>query len=322
MATTEHDDGTPATELEGSTVGCDSGVGYGNGRAGRLVRALNRPSLRIAAIVVALAASLWSFDRVPDASWQPALIGLMPWVVGKYLLCPLRWHALSVGGRTRRWHLRTYAESELLGLASPGRIGAEIWRVHRLEKDATMTRPCAVAEVALDRLVGALGLTVFVLVAGASMPPHLLAAAVLIAGIALTGALFLHRRSPGLLSARPWPPVRVVIKGVLISMIYQLTIMGLLMGTVAAMGSYLPPLALLGIFGASQLAGIIPGVNGASPREGALVVGLASLGISWSAAVGAVALTALMAWVPAMLLGGGSFAVRKYVRYRSGALAA
>jgi hypothetical protein len=98
--------------------------------------------------------------------------------------------------------------------------------------------------------------------------------------------------------------------------------MGLLMGTVNAMGSSLDPIALLGVFGASQMAGIIPGVNGASPREGALVVGLASLGISWSAAVGAVALTALLAWAPALLLGGGSFAVRKYARFRAGPAAA
>lgn len=311
-----------ATTERCNDTGGVAAVGAAHGRAGRVVRALSRPWLRVAAVVVALAAFFWSFERVPNASWEPALIGLMPWIVGKYLLCPLRWHALSVGGRTRRWHLRTYAESELLGLASPGRIGAEIWRVHRLEKDATLTRPCAVAEVALDRLVGAIGLTVFVVVAGAKLPPHLLAAALGIAAVALVAALALHRRSPGLLSARPWPPFRVLVKGILLSMLYQLTIMGLLMGTVNAMGSHLDPIALLGVFGASQMAGIIPGVNGASPREGALVVGLASLGISWSAAVGAVALTALLAWAPALLLGGGSFAARRYVRHRAGLAAA
>jgi hypothetical protein len=290
--------------------------------AARAVKALNRPWLRVAAVVAALGISLWSFDRVPDASWRPAVIGLLPWIIGKYLLCPLRWHALSVGGRTRRWHLRVYAESELLGLASPGRIGADLWRMHRLEKDASLTRPVAVTEVALDRLVGALGLTAFVLIAGASLPPHLMCAAIALAGVVLLGALAVRRRRPGLLAARPWPPWRVVAKGVALSIVYQLTIMGLLMGTVAAMGSHLPPLALLGVFGASQMAGIIPGVNGASPREGALVVGLASLGISWQAAVGAVALVALLAWVPALLLGGGSFALRRLARYRSAAAAA
>jgi hypothetical protein len=107
------------------------------------------------------------------------------------------------------------------------------------------------------------------------------------------------------------PPVRVVVTGVLLSVGYQLTIMGLLIGTVAAMGEQVPPLALLGVFGASQVAGIVPGVNGASAREGALVVALASLGITWSAAVGAVALSALLAWLPALLLGGGSLALRR-----------
>jgi len=61
----------------------------------------------------------------------------------------------------------------------------------------------------------------------------------------------------------------------------------------------------------------VPGVNGPSPREGALVVGLASLGITWQAAVGAVALTALLAWLPALLFGGGSFAIRRIAALRT-----
>jgi hypothetical protein len=65
------------------------------------------------------------------------------------------------------------------------------------------------------------------------------------------------------------------------------------------------------VFGASQVAGIIPGVHGASPREGALVVGLASLGVAWPAALGAVALTAVLAWLPALLLGGASLGLRR-----------
>jgi hypothetical protein len=55
----------------------------------------------------------------------------------------------------------------------------------------------------------------------------------------------------------------------------------------------------------------VAGATAASPRDGALVVGLAALGVSWQAAVGAVALIALLAWVPALLLGGGSFVVRR-----------
>jgi hypothetical protein len=282
--------------------------------ASRAAQVLNHPWLRVAAVVVAVSVSLWSFDRVPGASWEPALLGLLPWIFGKYLLCPLRWHSLSTGGRTRRWYLRTYAESELLGLASPGHVGADLWRMHRLRTDADMARPCAIAEVALDRLIGALGLTAFVVLAGATLPPQLLVAAVGIAVVVLALALVAHRRRPDLLAARPLPPMRVVLKGTLLSVGYQMTIIGLLLGTVAAMGGHPSPVALLGVFGASQVAGIVPGVNGASPRDGALVVGLAALGISWPAAVGAVALTALLAWLPAVLLGGGSFAVRRLAR--------
>jgi hypothetical protein len=97
-------------------------------------------------------------------------------------------------------------------------------------------------------------------------------------------------------------------------MAYQLTIMGLLLGNLAAMGQEVSPLALLGVFGASQVAGVLPGVHGASPREGALVVGLASLGVTWPAALGAVALAALLAWLPALLLGGASFVAQRLRR--------
>jgi hypothetical protein len=284
----------------------------------RVADVLHRPWLHAAGITIALVVSFWSFDRVPDASWEPALIGLLPWAVGKYLLCPLRWHALSMSGRTRRWHLRIYAESELLGLASPGHVGADLWRVHRLQTGASMTRTCSFAEVALDRLIGAVGLTAFVVVSGATLPGRVLAAAAGIAVVVLVVVAVLRRRRPDLLAGRPMPPPKIFVKGVLLSVGYQLTIMGMLIGTVGAMGEQVHPLALLGVFGASQVAGIVPGVNGASPREGALVVGLASLGITWSAAVGAVALTALLAWVPALLFGGGSFAVRRLAALRTG----
>jgi hypothetical protein len=300
-----------------STTGrlADRSVGCTVGRLlGRMVGFLSQPWLRVAAVVIAIAVSAWSFDRVPAASWEPAALGLLPWIVGKYILCPLRWHSLSVGGRTRRWYLRTYAESELLGLASPGHVGADLWRMHQLRAEAGLARPCAIAEVALDRLIGALGLAVFVVFSGARLPPQLLVAAIGIAVVVLLLALVAHRRRPDVLAARPMPPLRVVLKGALLSVGYQLTIIGLLLGTVAAMGDHTSPVALLGVFGASQMAGIVPGYNGASPREGALVVGLASLGISWSAAVGAVALTALLAWLPALLLGGGSFALRRLSR--------
>jgi hypothetical protein len=253
---------------------------------------------------------MWSMERVPGASWQPALLGLVPWILGKYVLCPLRWHALSVSGRSRRWHMRAYAESELVGLASPAHIGADLWRMHRLQGTG-MNRPSSLAEVGLDRFVGAVGLTVFVVISGATLPPEVILAALGIAAVVLVVALAVRRLRPGALAGRPLPPPKVLVRGVLISMAYQLTIMGMLVGTVAAMGEQVQPLALLGVFGASQVAGIIPGVHGASPREGALVVGLASLGVPWTAALGAVALTAVLAWLPALVLGGVSLVIHR-----------
>jgi hypothetical protein len=279
-------------------------------RLQRFLRALGSPWLKALALAVAAAVSVWTLHRVPQASLLPALIGLLPWAVGKYVLCPLRWHALSASGRTRRWHMRQYAESELLGLLSPAHLGADLWRMHRLQGTG-MNRTSALAEVGLDRMVGAIGLTFFVVVAGVTLPPQVLAAALGIAALAVAAAFAARRFRPTLLADRPMPRPTVLARGVLLSMGYQMTIMLLLVGTVTAMGDAVSPLALLGVFGASQVAGIVPGVHGASAREGALVVGLASLGVTWTAAVGAVALTALLAWLPALVLGGGSFALRR-----------
>jgi hypothetical protein len=64
------------------------------------------------------------------------------------------------------------------------------------------------------------------------------------------------------------------------------------------------------VFGASQVAGVLPGVHGASPRDGALVAGLAAIGVSWREAFGAVALTTLLYWVPALLIGGSLLFLR------------
>jgi hypothetical protein len=104
-----------------------------------------------------------------------------------------------------------------------------------------------------------------------------------------------------------------------LSLGYQLSIAGLLAGTVAATGHSLSPLAALGAFGASQLAGAIPGPNGASPRDAALVVALASLGVPWGAAIAAVALKASLAWLPALAIGGVSLLLfRRTLRHLGG----
>ncbi|TCN31163.1 lysylphosphatidylglycerol synthase-like protein [Kribbella orskensis] len=264
---------------------------------------------RITALLAAVGLSLWNVDRVPHTAVLPAIAGLVPFAIGKYVLCPLRWHALSTSGQSRRWHLRAYAESEILGLISPWHAGADLWRIHRLERIGLRRTP-AVSEVALDRFVGAVGLIVAVAVCGVTMPPAVLAVALGAAAVVLLVALIVHRRRPGLAGRWPWPSPKVFTVGVLLSIGYQLTILGLLIGAIHAVGDSVSALQLVAVFGASQLAGVLPGVHGASPREGALVAGLASIGVSWTAAFGAVALTALLYWIPALLLGGSCMFLR------------
>lgn len=278
-----------------------------------------RPSrtrtLQAALLAVAVAVPVLTLPSLPRLAWLPALLGLAPWVVGKYVLCPLRWHALSASGRSRAWHVRAYAESELCGLLTPGHVGADAWRVRRLTRTG-MSTPDAVAEAGLDRLVGALGLAAFVAVSATALPVRMLLTALGLAALAVAVAFVVGRRRPDLVPRRPLPRGRALVLGIVLSVGYQLSICLLLLGTVMATGHSLGPLALLGAFGASQLAGAVPGPHGASPRDGALVVALAGLGLPWQAAIGAVALKATLAWLPALLLGGVSLLLARVLRDR------
>jgi glycosyltransferase 2 family protein len=143
-------------------------------------------------------------------------------------------------------------------------------------------------------------------VAGAELPTQLLLVVIGVALAAVIGALAVRRLRPDLMPSRPRPPFKVLLRGLALSLCYQLSIAGLLYASVDATGHQLPPLALIGAFGASQIAGAVPGPAGASPRDGALVVALAGLGLPWTAAAAAVALTAAVAWLPALALGGPS----------------
>jgi hypothetical protein len=209
-----------------------------------------------------------------------------------------------------------YAESELLGLLTPGHVGADAWRVHRLSRTG-MGRPDAMVSVGLDRLVGALGLAVFIAFAGTTLPAAWLLVAAGFAVAVLAGGLLLRRFRPDLLPRRPLPRPRQLAHGLVLSAGYQLSIAALLLGTLAATGHELSPLALLGAFGASQLAGALPGPHGASPRDGALVVALAALGVPWAAAAAAVALKAAVAWLPALLIGGVSLVLTRRAARRA-----
>jgi glycosyltransferase 2 family protein len=287
------------------------------------LRRLRPPTwaLRTAAVLVAVAVPALTLPALPRVSWEPVVLGLLPWVVGKYLLCPLRWHALSESGRRRRWHLRAYAESELMGLLTPGHVGADLWRIRRLN-GIGMQGSSAVTEVALDRFVGALGLAAFVVFAGAALPTRMLLTAFGLAGAALLVGLVLARLRPSLVPRRSMPSPGKLLHGVVLSMAYQASIVALLLGAVLATGHSLTPLQLLGAFGASQLAGAVPGPHGASPRDGALVAALIALGLPWQAALGAVSLKAALAWLPALLLGGLSLVVARRAAHGLGERAA
>jgi len=269
-----------------------------------------------AGLALTAAISLWSLVRVPDAALLPILLGLLPFAAGKYLLCPLRWHALSVGGQRRWWHLRAYAESELLGLLSPVHAGADLWRVHRL-RGVGLNRTSAVAEVTLDRLVGAAGVALGVALVGIALPWPVLAVAAGIGTVVLAAAAVVRARRPDVFARRPLPSPRVFAQGLLLSVAYQLTIAALVFGAVTSVGHTVDPFALLTVFAASQVASMIPGVSGANPRAGALAAGLTSIGASWTAALGAVALITLLPWVPALLFGGVSLGVRRWTTRRA-----
>jgi hypothetical protein len=258
----------------------------------------------IVAVGVSVTVPLVTIPRLPQFSPWPVVAGLVPWIVGKYVLCPLRWHAISQSGRSRRWHLATYAEAELLGLLTPGHVGADAWRVKRL-KGTGMPVGSGVAEVALDRLIGAVGLIAFVALAASTLPMEMALSALAAAAAGLAIVAVVRRVRPHWIPRRPLPSPGRIAHHLALSVAYQATIVALLVGTLEATGHRVSPLEALGAFGASQLAAAVPGPQGASPRDGALVLALMALGVPWTAALSAVTLKALLAWAPGILLGGG-----------------
>lgn len=256
-----------------------------------------------------------SLTHVPPAALAPAFAGLACWTVGDYLLCPLRWSGLSSAARSPWWHVRVYAEAELLGLATPSHSGADLWRVTQVARTG-VDRSQAVVEVASDRLVGGLAILAVAACGGVALPrPVLVAAVGLAAGVLALGLLArrqVRRHRPLWLERAPsLPPRRRIAPAVGLSLVYQAGAALLLLGTVQAVGSDVDPVALLGVAGAAQVAALLPGMHGAGAREGALVAGLMSLGVPLHAAVGATALGSTLAWLPALLLGGGGLLVRQ-----------
>jgi uncharacterized membrane protein YbhN (UPF0104 family) len=268
--------------------------------------ALHSRTVLVIGTLVTIAIPVFTLPNLPSVAIWPVVLGLLPWVIGKYVLCPLRWRALTDADLGRWWHMRAYAESELLGLLTPGHVGADLWRLKRLTGSG-LDRSAAVVSVGMDRLVGAIGLAVFVAFAGTALPIHLILPVIGLGVVAVVAWLVIRRVRPQWLPERPaLPRPRQLAHGLLLSAGYQLTIAALLLGAVAATGHSLDPLAVLGAFGASQLAGAVPGPNGASPRDAALVAALVAMGLPVVAAIAAVALKAAIAWLPALSLGGVS----------------
>jgi hypothetical protein len=275
---------------------------------------LHSRALLVVSLVLAVAIPVVTMPHLQRVSVWPIALGLLPWVIGKYLLCPLRWRTLTAPGPdgrlSHRWHLRAYAESELLGLLTPGHVGADVWRVHRLTRSG-LPRGDALMSVGADRFVGAVGLAAFVAFAATTLPFRMLLIAAGMGLVLVVVALVVRRIRPDLLPSGPLPRPKALLIGLVLSAGYQLSIAALLLGTVAATGHTLSPLALLGAFGASQVAAAVPGPNGASPRDGALVIALVALGLPWMAATAAVALKAVLAWLPALALGGISLLIHR-----------
>jgi hypothetical protein len=275
---------------------------------------------------VALAVPALTLPRLPEVNPWPLLLAAVPWILAKYLLCPLRWRLLTPPGPEGRmsnsWHLRAYAEAELIGLATPGHVGADVWRLRRLTQGRNhggggLGRGDAVLSVGLDRLVGAIGLAVFLAFAATDLDSPLVIVALSVGVVLVVGALLARQYRPSLLPSGPLPSMKALAVGLLISAVFQISIAGLLLGAIAATGHTLSLWAIFAAFGASQLAGAVPGPNGASPREAALVVALAALGVPWLAATAAVTLKAALAWLPALVLGGISLIL---LRRQTGAL--
>ncbi len=273
-------------------------------------RLATRRLVRIVLFALPLAIAAVAVTHLPRVTLWPVAVGLVPWISARYLLSPLRWHAISSSGRGRLWHIRVYAEAEFLGVLSPARAGADLWRLRMLRRTGLAT-PHAVGEIAMDRLLGGVGLVLFVAATGTVLPPVLLYGALAAAAVTLVAAVVVHRRRDGgLPRPRRLPPARTLLAAVAMGFAYQMLSTGVLVGSVYSVGHPVDPWQLFAVFGASQIAGLLPGVHGAGPREGALVYGLVSLGVPLASALGAISLATAITLVPPLLAGGSSLAWR------------
>jgi len=261
--------------------------------------------------LLGVAAAVVTWMRLPHMELEPALVGLACWTVGNYLICPLRWQSVSTRGRSLAWYARIFAEGELLGMLTPQHAGADLWRIKQLVT-AGSDKGAAVVEIAADRLSGGVMIVAIGLIAGMSVPakwwPLAGAAFALVAATVWFTRRFWHPRVAHVQRPKGWAFVRSAA----ISALYQLGYLGFILGLVGAVGHHVDPMGTMSVLGLSQAAALLPGIHGAGPKEGAMAGGLVALGLPFTAAVSAVALGAALAWVPAVLVGGGGLAVRGF----------
>jgi hypothetical protein len=279
-------------------------------------RVLHSRALLVVGVLVALAVPAFTLPSLPHVTVWPMVVGSLPWIVGEYILCALRWRSVTTrfekAPAGHLWYLRANAEAELLGLLTPGHVGADVWRIKRLTHEG-VARGDSLLSAGTDRVIGVIGCAAFVVFAARDLPlRHAAVAGGIGAGLVLA-ALIGRRLRSRLLPGGALPCARVLLGALLMAAAYQLTIVCMLLGTLHATGHSLAPMSLLAAFGASQAAGAIPGPNGASPKDGALVVALVALGIPLAAAAAAVALKAALAWIPAFALGGVPLLLRRPV---------
>lgn len=302
----------PAPALTDAPAAAPAGTPLRGRLAGLAQHPRARRPAQVAARVVPLlgiAVAITTWLHLPRMRIEPALLGLVCWTVGNYVFGALRWRAVSTRGQRRLWYLRVFAEGELLGMLTPAHSGAYLWRLRQLTREGA-DRRSAVVEIAADRVSSGLVVAVFAVLAGLTVPPRLLPDAAV--GVAVAGGLaWLTRRwwRPRLLLAER-PDRRALLRASCMSAAYQLGYLGFTLGLIAAVGHHLDPLATLGVLGLSQAAGMIPGIHGAGPREGAMTGGLVALGLPLSSALAAVALGAALTWLPAVAVGGGGLLAR------------
>jgi len=279
-------------------------------KVGRTLPRWLRHVLRLVPLLGIIAAvATWS--HLPHMRMEPALVGLACWTVGNYLICPLRWQSVSTRGRSLAWYARIYAEGELLGMLTPQHAGADLWRIRQL-MHAGADKSGAVVEVAADRLAGGVMILALGLLAGMTVPARwwpIAGVAVSVVALAVWATRRLWRpRVAEVQRPKGWAFARSAA----ISALYQLGYLGFVLGLVGAVGHHVDPLGTASVLGLSQAASLLPGVHGAGPKEGAMTGGLVALGLPLTAALSAVALGAALAWVPAIVVGGGGFAVRGF----------